>query len=229
MLRTRRGSSRSSSRQPPSHPLSHALGRIKIRVRSGMTAQAQHEGRFLGGRPPYGYRLADASAHPDPGKGAEGKRLHRLEGDPSAAPSSSGSSPSTSETRASTPSPRAHWRGCPLPGAHDPARNRPRDHRPWSLRQPGDPDEPEVHRPAPDALVFTSPEGHPLRRTSSVPGGPMRASRRITRLGIDLGGHRRRHAARPDAPAGPQDADGGCATSTRHRRLTERSPTGSRR
>src|SRR5665213_2611520 len=61
-------------------------GRIKIRVRSAMTAQAQHEGRFLGGRPPYGYRLADAGVHPNPGKAADGKRLHRLEIDPIAAP-----------------------------------------------------------------------------------------------------------------------------------------------
>ncbi len=60
--------------------------RIKIRVRSAMAVQAQHEGRFLGGRPPYGYRLADAGAHPNPGKAAVGHRLHRLEPDPDAAP-----------------------------------------------------------------------------------------------------------------------------------------------
>ncbi len=60
--------------------------RIKIRVRSAIAVQAQHEGRFLGGRPPYGYRLADAGAHPNPGKAAVGQRLHRLEPDPDAAP-----------------------------------------------------------------------------------------------------------------------------------------------
>src|SRR5512135_1542049 len=38
--------------------------RIKIRVRSSMAAQAATEGRFLGGRPPYGYRLVDAGPHP---------------------------------------------------------------------------------------------------------------------------------------------------------------------
>ena len=59
--------------------------RIKVRVRSAMAAQAQHEGRFLG-RPPYGYQMADAGAHPNPGKAADGKRLHQLEVDPSAAP-----------------------------------------------------------------------------------------------------------------------------------------------
>jgi DNA invertase Pin-like site-specific DNA recombinase len=57
--------------------------RIKIRVRSAMAAQAQTEGRFLGGRPPYGYRLADAGPHPNPSKAADGKRMHRLDLDSS--------------------------------------------------------------------------------------------------------------------------------------------------
>jgi len=60
--------------------------RIKIRVRAAMAAQARTEGRFLGGRPPYGYQLADAGSHPNPGKAAVGQRLHRLEPDPDAAP-----------------------------------------------------------------------------------------------------------------------------------------------
>ncbi len=60
--------------------------RIKIRVRAAMAAQARTEGRFLGGRPPYGYQLADAGPHPNPGKAAVGQRLHRLESDPDAAP-----------------------------------------------------------------------------------------------------------------------------------------------
>src|SRR2546423_9220839 len=60
--------------------------RVKIRVRSAMDSQAKIEGRFLGGRPPYGYRLADAGPHPNPAKAADGKRLHRLEPDPIAAP-----------------------------------------------------------------------------------------------------------------------------------------------
>lgn len=33
--------------------------RIKVRVRTEMAAQAAMDGRFLGGRPPYGYRLVD--------------------------------------------------------------------------------------------------------------------------------------------------------------------------
>ena len=57
--------------------------RIKIRVRSAMAAQAEIEGRFLGGRPPYGYMLVDAGPHPNPAKAADGKRLHALAPDPS--------------------------------------------------------------------------------------------------------------------------------------------------
>ncbi|WP_226930786.1 MULTISPECIES: recombinase family protein [Parafrankia] len=60
--------------------------RIKIRVRSAMQAQTKVEGRYLGGRPPYGYRLADAGPHPNPAKAADGRRLHRLEPDPATAP-----------------------------------------------------------------------------------------------------------------------------------------------
>lgn len=60
--------------------------RIKIRVRTAMASQAATEGRYLGGRPPYGYQLADAGAHPNPAKAADGKRAHRLEPDPDAAP-----------------------------------------------------------------------------------------------------------------------------------------------
>ena len=59
--------------------------RIKIRVRSAMSSQAV-EGRFLGGRPPYGYRLGDGGPHPNPAKAADGKRQHFLEPDPSTAP-----------------------------------------------------------------------------------------------------------------------------------------------
>jgi DNA invertase Pin-like site-specific DNA recombinase len=60
--------------------------RIKTRVRSAMQAQVAIEGRFQGGRPPFGYRLADAGAHPNPSKAGDGRRLHRLEPDPMTAP-----------------------------------------------------------------------------------------------------------------------------------------------
>jgi site-specific DNA recombinase len=44
--------------------------RIKVRVRSAMEAMAADGSRFLGGRPPYGYRLVDeASSEPSEGYG----------------------------------------------------------------------------------------------------------------------------------------------------------------
>ena len=60
--------------------------RIKTRVRAAMAAQTAIQGRYLGGRPPYGYRLADAGPHPNPAKARLGARLHTLEPDPVTAP-----------------------------------------------------------------------------------------------------------------------------------------------
>lgn len=40
--------------------------RSRFRVLAAMRAQARDQGRYLGGRPPYGYRLVDAGPHPTP-------------------------------------------------------------------------------------------------------------------------------------------------------------------
>ena len=107
--------------------------RIKIRVRSAMAAHAQHEGRFLGGRPPYGYRLADAGPHPNPGKAAVGQRLHRLEPDPYAAPVVRRIFEEYLVGKGLYAIAEGLTRdGIPSPSAHDPARNRHRDGRAWS-------------------------------------------------------------------------------------------------
>ena len=58
--------------------------RIRHRVRAAMAAHASG-GRWLGGRPPYGYRLVDAGPHPNPEKAASGARLHQLDRDPDTA------------------------------------------------------------------------------------------------------------------------------------------------
>ena len=60
--------------------------RTKIRVRTAMATQTREQGRYLGGRPPYGYRLADAGPHPNKVHASWGRRAHRLEPDPAAAP-----------------------------------------------------------------------------------------------------------------------------------------------
>ena len=62
------------------------ITRTSIRVRTAMAAQAREQGRYLGGRPPYGYRLADAGPHPNKAHAAWGRRAWRLEPDPQTAP-----------------------------------------------------------------------------------------------------------------------------------------------
>jgi site-specific DNA recombinase len=59
--------------------------RIKIWAWAAMAAQAQTEGCYLGGRPPYGHLLIDAGPHPNPAKAADGKRLYVLARDEPAA------------------------------------------------------------------------------------------------------------------------------------------------
>ncbi|WBC07453.1 recombinase family protein [Micromonospora sp. WMMA1947] len=60
--------------------------RIKLRVRTAMAAQTLLEGRYLGGRPPYGYTLQDFGPHLNPAKAADGKHLRGLTPDPRTAP-----------------------------------------------------------------------------------------------------------------------------------------------
>jgi DNA invertase Pin-like site-specific DNA recombinase len=53
--------------------------RARLRTTAAMQAQAREQGRQLGGRPPYGYRVADAGPHFNRAHAAWGRRLHRLE------------------------------------------------------------------------------------------------------------------------------------------------------
>ena len=80
--------------------------RIKIHVKAAMGARAKDEGRFLGGRPPYEYLIADAGPHPNPAKAADRKRLHRLDLDPEAAPVVKRIFAEFTAGTASTPSPK---------------------------------------------------------------------------------------------------------------------------
>jgi site-specific DNA recombinase len=107
--------------------------RIKIRVRSAMASQAKIEGRYLGGRPPYGYRLADAGPHPHPAKAADGKRLHRLEPDPATAPIVARIFAEYTAGRGLFAIAEALTRDhIPSPSQYDPARNRHRTGQGWS-------------------------------------------------------------------------------------------------
>jgi site-specific DNA recombinase len=56
--------------------------RSRFRVLAAMQAQVREQGRYLGGRPPYGYRLADAGPHPNTAHARWGRRLQRLVPEP---------------------------------------------------------------------------------------------------------------------------------------------------
>ncbi|WP_245848391.1 recombinase family protein [Lentzea kentuckyensis] len=51
------------------------VARARQRVLAAMRAQTRVQGRFLGGRPPYGYRLVDGGRHPNPVHGRWGRRV----------------------------------------------------------------------------------------------------------------------------------------------------------
>jgi hypothetical protein len=59
---------------------------VQRRVRAGMAAQVLIDGKFQGGRAPYGYVVVDAGPHPNPRKAQEGYRLRVMEIDEVAAP-----------------------------------------------------------------------------------------------------------------------------------------------
>ena len=61
------------------------VSRARHRTLAAMRAQACEQGRFLGGRPPYGYRLVDAGPHPNRAQAVWGRRLQRLDPEPVAA------------------------------------------------------------------------------------------------------------------------------------------------
>ena len=107
--------------------------RTRLRVANAMRAHAQ-AGRWLGGRPPYGYLIVDAGPHPNPSKAASGARLHQLAPDPETAPvvrrifdmylAGAGykqiAAVLTNE-------------GIPSPSAHDPKRNSHRPGHSWAM------------------------------------------------------------------------------------------------
>ena len=111
------------------------ITRTRVRVRTAMAAQTLEQGRYLGGRPPYGYRLADAGPHPNKAHAAWGRRAHRLEPDPVTAPVVSWMFAQRLAGHSAARITRAlNDAGVPCPSAADPGRNPHRAGSGWTLR-----------------------------------------------------------------------------------------------
>ena len=108
--------------------------RTRIRVRTAMAAQAREQGRYLGGRPPYGYRLADAGPHPNREHASWGRRAHQLEPDPQTAAVVRWIFAQRLAGHSLARITRAlNEAGIPCPSAADPERNAHRSGQAWSL------------------------------------------------------------------------------------------------
>jgi hypothetical protein len=60
--------------------------RARARSKSAMSAQVRVQGRWVGGRVPYGYRLVDAGPHPNRAHARWGRQLQRFDTDPVTGP-----------------------------------------------------------------------------------------------------------------------------------------------
>jgi hypothetical protein len=110
------------------------ITRTSIRVRTAMVAQTREQGRYLGGRPPYGYRLADAGPHPNKAHAAWGRRAHRPDPDPATAPTVRWIFAHRLAGHSVARIARAlNEAGVPCPSAADPGRNTHRTGAGWTL------------------------------------------------------------------------------------------------
>jgi site-specific DNA recombinase len=106
--------------------------RARFRTTAAMVAQAREQGRYLGGRPPYGYRLVDAGPHPNRVHAGWGRRLHRLDADPVTAPVVQWMFQQRREGHSIAGIARAlNEAGIPCPSRSDADRNRHRSGRAW--------------------------------------------------------------------------------------------------
>jgi site-specific DNA recombinase len=110
------------------------ITRTSIRVRTAMATQTLEQGPY-GGRPPYGYQLADAGPHPNKAHGAWGRHAHRLEPDPVTAPVVTWMFSQRLAGHCAARITRAlNDAEVPCPSAVDPGRNPHRTGAAWTLR-----------------------------------------------------------------------------------------------
>jgi site-specific DNA recombinase len=110
------------------------IARARIRTRAAMTVQTRDQGRYLGGRPPYGYRLVDAGPHPNRALARRGVRLQRLDTDPECGPIVSWIFAQRLDGHSVARITRAlNDAGVPCPAAADPVRNPHREGQRWVL------------------------------------------------------------------------------------------------
>jgi hypothetical protein len=109
--------------------------RARHRVMAAMSAQTRVQGRFLGGRPPYGYRLADGGPYPNAIQARWGRRVHVLEPDPGTAPWVRWMFEQRASGRSVASLARElNERGVPCPSNVDRARNAHRSGAGWIVR-----------------------------------------------------------------------------------------------
>ena len=126
------------------------ITRTRIRVRTAMAAQTLEQGRYLGGRPPYRNRLADAGPHPNKAHAAWCRRARRLEPDPAIAPVMAWMFVQRLAGHSAARITRElNDAEVPCPSAADPGRNpAPDRYRVDAADGRGDPGQPAVHGPA---------------------------------------------------------------------------------
>ncbi|WP_225852072.1 recombinase family protein [Micromonospora sp. AMSO12t] len=109
--------------------------RARFRAVTAMRAQAREQGRYLGGRPPYGYRLVDTGPHPNAAHARWDRRLQRLDPDPPTAGHVRWMFAQRLNGQSLAGIARAlNDAGIPCPSGDDPDRNPHRSGDRWTLR-----------------------------------------------------------------------------------------------
>ena len=117
------------------HQAKREVLRARFRTLAAMQVQVREQGRHLGGRPPYGYRLVDGGPHPNAAHARWGRRLHRLDPDPATAPHVQRIFAHRLAGHSTASIARAlNDHGVPCPSSSDPERNTHRTGEAWTLR-----------------------------------------------------------------------------------------------